>query len=288
LAAFLPFQRGQDNPVPSVLRMMARIVNESARCAVRIPAANVPEHLGAPRVDIADDHTRGRREIPGIRSRARVFSVVFKSRWGTNPAGENKSEFAVILFVGLIVYGFFAEVINRAPGLIVSNVNYVKKVVFPLEILPIVTMAAALFHSLVSIFVLLVAFVLLNGFLHWTVLLIPFVILPLVVLVVGLAWLLASLGVFLRDLAQSISIITMVFMFLSPIFYPVTALPERFRTWFMINPLTFVIEETRAVAIFGQMPDWTGLALYFLGACLVAWFGYAWFQKTRKGFADVI
>lgn len=217
-----------------------------------------------------------------------VFSVVFKSRWGTNPAGENKSEFAVILFVGLIVYGFFAEVINRAPGLIVSNVNYVKKVVFPLEILPIVTMAAALFHSLVSTFVLLVAFVLLNGFLHWTVVLIPLVVLPLIVLVVGLAWLLASLGVFLRDLAQTISIITMVFMFLSPIFYPVTALPEKFRTWFMLNPLTFVIEETRAVAIFGQMPNWTGLALYFVGACIVAWVGYAWFQKTRKGFADVI
>ncbi|OZI62979.1 ABC transporter permease [Bordetella genomosp. 11] len=217
-----------------------------------------------------------------------VFSVVFKSRWGTNPAGENKSEFAVILFVGLIVYGFFAEVINRAPALIVSNVNYVKKVVFPLEILPVVTMAAALFHSLVSTFVLLVAFVLLNGFLHWTVILIPLVVLPLIILVVGLAWLLASLGVFLRDLAQTISIITMVFMFLSPIFYPVTALPERFRTWFMINPLTFVIEETRAVAIFGQMPNWTGLALYFVGSCLVAWFGYAWFQKTRKGFADVI
>lgn len=216
-----------------------------------------------------------------------VFSVVFKSRWGTD-VGESKSEFAVILFAGLIVYGFFAEVITRAPGLIVSNVNYVKKVVFPLEILPIVSTAAALFHSVVSIFVLLVAFVLLNGYLHWTVLLLPLVILPLIVLTVGLAWFLASLGVFLRDLAQTIGIITMVIMFLSPIFYPVTALPERFRAWFMINPLTFIIEETRAVAIFGQMPNWTALLLYFVGAGLIAWLGYAWFQKTRKGFADVV
>jgi lipopolysaccharide transport system permease protein len=216
-----------------------------------------------------------------------VFSVIFKSRWGSN-AGGSKGEFAIIIFVGLIVYGFFAEIINRSPGLIVSNVNYVKKVVFPLEILPVVSMAAALFHSLVSMFVLLAAFFIFNDFLHWTVLFIPIVILPLIVLTLGLSWFLASLGVFLRDLAQTIGIITMVFMFLSPIFYPVTALPERFRAWFMINPLTFIIEETRAVAVFGQMPNWTGVMLYLVGASLIAWLGYFWFQKTRKGFADVI
>jgi lipopolysaccharide transport system permease protein len=217
-----------------------------------------------------------------------VFSVVFKSRWGTDAGGASKSDFAVILFAGLIVYGFFAEVITRAPGLVVSNVSYVKKVIFPLEILPIVSMAAALFHSAVSTFVMLIAFVLLNGYVHWTVLFLPIVVLPLIVLTVGLGWFLASLGVFLRDLAQTMGIITMVFMFLSPIFYPVTALPERFRIWFMVNPLTFIIEETRAVAIFGKMPNWTMLILYLVMAGLIAWAGYAWFQKTRKGFADVI
>jgi len=216
-----------------------------------------------------------------------VFSVVFKSRWGSG-TGDSKSEFAVVLFVGLIVYGFFSEVVNRAPGLIISNVNYVKKVVFPLEILPIVAMGAALFHALISVVVLLGAFVLLNGYLHWTVLLIPVVLLPLIVLTVGLAWLLASLGVFLRDLAQTIGIITMVFMFLSPIFYPVTALPEQFRQWFMMNPLTFMIEQAREVAIFGNTPNWSGWAIYLAGASIVAWAGYAWFQRTRKGFADVL
>ncbi len=216
-----------------------------------------------------------------------VFSVVFKARWGMGEE-ETKSQFAMVLFAGLIVHGLFAEVLNRAPNLILSNVNYVKKVVFPLEILPGIAMGAALFHSLVSLFVLLVALFMTNGFLHWTVILIPLVLLPLVILILGLAWMLASLGVFLRDVGQTISILTMVLLFLSPIFYPVTALPAEFRDWIMANPLTFIIEQARAVLIWGQFPDWIGLAVYIVISTTFAWLGYAWFQKTRKGFADVL
>jgi lipopolysaccharide transport system permease protein len=104
----------------------------------------------------------------------------------------------------------------------------------------------------------------------------------------GIAWMLASLGTFLRDVGQTIGIITMVLMFLAPVFYPVTAVPEDFRPWLMANPLTFIIEQAREVLIWGRIPDWTGLATYTLGAIAVAWAGYAWFQKTRKGFADVL
>ena len=216
-----------------------------------------------------------------------VFSVIFKSRWGVG-GEESKTQFAVVLFVGMIVHGLFAEVLNRAPGLILSNVNYVKKVVFPLEILPVIAMGATLFHSLISLSVLLIAFVMFNGYLHWTAMFTPLVLLPLVILTLGLAWMLASLGVFLRDVGQTIGIITTVLMFLSPVFYPMTAVPERFRPFIMANPLTFIIEQAREVLIWGRLPNWTGLGGYTLVAAAIAWAGYAWFQKTRKGFADVL
>ena len=216
-----------------------------------------------------------------------VFSVVFKARWGIG-GDESKTQFAVVLFVGMIVHGLFAEVLNRAPGLILGNVNYVKKVVFPLEILPVISMGAALFHSIISLGVLLIAFILFNGYLHWTAIFIPLVLLPLVILTLGLAWILASLGVFLRDVGQTIGIITTVMMFLSPVFYPITALPEEFRPWLMANPLTFIIEQAREVLIWGRLPDWAGLGTYTFAATVLAWAGYAWFQKTRKGFADVL
>ena len=216
-----------------------------------------------------------------------VFSVVFKARWGVD-GNDSKTQFAVVLFVGMIVHGLFAEVVNRAPSLILANVNYVKKVIFPLEILPVITMCAALFHGLVSLAVLLIAFFIFNHSLQWTVIFIPLVLLPMVILTLGCAWMLASLGVFIRDVGQTIGIITTVMMFLSPVFFPVTALPEVYRPLIMANPLTFIIEQAREVLIWGHSPNWTGLGIYTVAATVVAWVGYVWFQKTRKGFADVL
>jgi lipopolysaccharide transport system permease protein len=218
-----------------------------------------------------------------------VYSVVFKARWSVGGGdAETKTEFALLLFVGMIVHGLFSEVVNRAPQLIVNNQNYVKRVVFPLEILPVVAMFAAVFHAAVSMGVMLLAFALFNGYLPWTAVFAPLVIFPLVVLTLGFAWALASLGVFLRDLTQSIGLVTTVLMFLAPVFYPVSALPEQFRPWMMANPLTFVIEQTREVLIWGRPPEWLGLFNYSLVSLAVAWVGFAWFQKTRKGFADVL
>jgi lipopolysaccharide transport system permease protein len=216
-----------------------------------------------------------------------VFSVIFKSRWGVG-GEESKTQFAVVLFVGMIVHSLFAEVLNRAPSLILGNVNYVKKVVFPIEILPVIAMGAALFHGLISLGVLLAAFVLFNGYLQWTAIFTPIVIMPMLILTLGLAWMLASLGVFLRDVGQTIGIITTVMLFLAPVFYPITALPEDMRPWLMANPLTFIIEQMREVLIWGHLPNWLGLGVYTLVATVIAWAGYAWFQKTRKGFADVL
>ena len=216
-----------------------------------------------------------------------VFSVVFKARWGTG-ADESQTTFAIVLFVGLIVYGLFSEMVNRAPALILSNVNYVKKVIFPLEILPIIALGAALFHALISLGVLLLAILLINGSLVWTAIFFPLIILPLLIATLGVAWFLASLGVFVRDVGQTIGIITTVLMFLSPLFYPISSLPEKFQIWLMLNPLTFVIEQSRAVMVFGKLPDWGGLGIYAGASLLIAWAGYWWFQKTRKGFADVL
>lgn len=216
-----------------------------------------------------------------------VFSVVFKARWGTG-GEESQTGFAIVLFVGMIVFGLFAEMVNRAPGLILSNVNYVKKVIFPLEILPVIGMGAALFHALISLGVLLVAILLINGSMAWTAIFFPLVILPLLIATLGIAWFLASLGVFVRDVGQTVGIFTTVLMFVSPVFFPISSLPEKYQIWLMLNPLTFVIEQSRAVMIFGKLPDWAELGIYTVASLVVAWAGYWWFQKTRKGFADVL
>ena len=215
-----------------------------------------------------------------------VFSVVFQARWGTSE--ESKTQFAVVLFAGLIVHTLFSDVINRAPQLVLGNVNYVKKVVFPLEILPVVQLLSATFHALVSVAVLIAAQLVFQGSLPITALLLPVVLLPFLLLTLGLAWWLASLGVFVRDVGQTISLITSVMLFMSPVFFPVQSLPPALQPWMHLNPLTFVIEQVREVVVWGRLPDWQGLAVYSLASIATAWLGFAWFQKTRKGFADVL
>ena len=215
-----------------------------------------------------------------------VFSVVFQARWGTSE--ESKTQFAVVLFAGLIVHTLFSDVINRAPQLVLGNVNYVKKVVFPLEILPVVQLLSATFHALVSVVVLIAAQLVFQGSLPITALLLPVVLLPFLLLTLGLAWWLASLGVFVRDVGQTISLVTSVMLFMSPVFFPVQSLPPALQPWMHLNPLTFVIEQVREVVVWGRLPDWQGLAVYSLASIATAWLGFAWFQKTRKGFADVL
>ena len=215
-----------------------------------------------------------------------VFGVVFRARWGTGE--ESKADFAIILFSGMIVHSLFAECINRAPNLILSNVNYVKKVVFPLEILPWVTMGSTLFHTVISVLVLLIFFFGINFYLNWTVVFLPALLIPLVVFTMGISWFLASTGVFLRDVGQTTGIITTVMMFLSSVFYPVSTLPETYRLLLHINPLTFIIEQTRDIIIWGRLPNWQGLGIYLIISLIVAGLGFVWFQKTRKGFADVL
>jgi len=215
-----------------------------------------------------------------------VFSVVFKARWAGG--SDSKTEFALVLFAGLIVFNLFSECINRAPSLILNNANYVKKVIFPLEILPVVALGSAMFHFFISLIVWVVFYLLFFGLPDFFIFDLFLVILPLALVIVGLSWILASLGVYLRDVSQIIGVVTTVLMFLSPIFYPVVSLPEEYRPFMELNPITFVVEQARDVMIWSKDLDWSGWAFQMLFSTLVAWLGFAWFQKTRKGFADVL
>lgn len=215
-----------------------------------------------------------------------VFSVVFKARW---PGGtESKTEFALVLFSGLMVFNLFAECINKAPTLILDNINYVKKVIFPLEILPVVSLGSALLQFGISFIVWVTFYLVFFGAPNPTVLLLPVVMVPLMLMTVGICWLFASLGVFMRDVGQFLGVTTTLLLFLSPIFYPLAALPEAYRPLMQMNPLTNIVEQTRAVMIWGKSIYWFDWSLQTFFSALVAWLGFAWFQKTRKGFADVL
>lgn len=215
-----------------------------------------------------------------------VFSVIFKSRW--EHSNSSDAEYALILFIGLFVFQVFSECINRAPGLIVGNVNYVKKVLFPLEVLPIVVLYSSLFQLAVSFIVWLVAYTYFIGFPSATGVYFPFVLVPLLFISLGFSWLLASLGVYVRDISQIINILTTVLFFMSPIFYPISAVPDRFHIYYKLNPVTYAVETSRDVLFFGRVPSFSTWAVWLCISIFVAWIGYFWFQKTRKGFADVL
>ncbi|PPU10987.1 ABC transporter permease [Xanthomonas arboricola] len=215
-----------------------------------------------------------------------AFGYVLKSRWpGTS---DNIADFAMLLFMGLIVHGFFAECLNRSPMMIVGNPNLVKRIVFPLDILPWTVMLSALFHAFTNALVFALLNFLLRGELHLTILLLPLVFLPLAIGMLGVGWLLSSLSVYLRDINQVTGVLATAVLFLSSAIIPVDTLPQKYQLIFHLNPLTFIIDEARAVGFWGRMPDWQGLATYLLGALVFAYLGYAVFQKTRRGFADVL
>lgn len=215
-----------------------------------------------------------------------VFGVVFQVRWGA--VGDSKAMFAAVLFCGVSVFGLFADVLNRSSLLVLDNVNYVKKVVFPLEILSCVAVLAGTFHFGFSLLVLLLFVASSIGMPPLSVLALPLVLLPFLLVLVGLSWVVAALGVYLRDLAQLTGLLTTAMMFLSPVFYPITAVPEAYRHLLWINPMTHVVEMFRGVLIFGRWPGPGELVLWWLIAALVLALGYRLFRRLRAGFADVL
>ncbi len=215
-----------------------------------------------------------------------VFGIVFKIKWGVEH--EDDVQFGVVLFAGLVVHALFSECLVRAPQLIRSNVHFVKKVVFPLEVLAVVAVGTALFHTAVSLLILLIFNTAAHLEFNWTVLFLPLVLVPLVILSLGVTWFLSSLGVFLRDVVHIVGILSTILLFLSPIFYPLSAVPQGLRPLMYLNPLTVIVEQVRNVVIWGQPPDWGPLSVYFVIATIVAAVGYWWFRRTRRAFADVL
>jgi lipopolysaccharide transport system permease protein len=215
-----------------------------------------------------------------------VFGVIFGARWGQAPADH--AAYGIRVFAGMIIHGLLAENIARAPTLVLHNPQYVKKVVFPLEVLPVVAMLAALFHALVSLAILLAAQLVKSGGVPATLLWLPVVLMPILLLTLGVSWFLTALGVFLRDVAQIMPILVTILLFVSPVFFPVEAVPEIIRPLMYFNPLTLPIEQVRGVLIEGRAPDWAPLAGYALVSLAVLWLGHAFFRKSRRAFADVV
>jgi lipopolysaccharide transport system permease protein len=216
-----------------------------------------------------------------------VFSVIFQARWPGMDSGGH-AEFAMALFIGLIAFNVFSETLLASSKLIVDHPNYVKKVVFPLEILPLSTLGAAVIHSLFSLLILLAGSVLVFGGIPWTIVFLPLMYLPLLLLCAGLGWFFASLGVFIRDIRHLLTVAVQLLFFLTPIFYPLEAIPYPYRYAIFLNPLTFIVNHFRRVALFGQTPDWLEFGLMTLLAGVVCQLGYIWFMKSKKTFADVV
>jgi lipopolysaccharide transport system permease protein len=216
-----------------------------------------------------------------------AFGFVMKGRW-PGRAGESTYGFALIVFVGLIVHGLFAECLTRSPTLIIGNTNLVKRVVFPLDVLVWSMALAALFHLGMNTLVLLGLRLLVDGAISPTAVLFPLVVFPLLVLTVGVGWIVSALGVFFRDLGQVVGVIATAMLFLSSAIVPTESVPDKYRLAFELNPLTFIIDQARAVLLWDRMPDWQGLAIYTVAAFAVAWCGHALFAKMQRGFADVL
>jgi lipopolysaccharide transport system permease protein len=217
-----------------------------------------------------------------------VFSYVFKARWAVQTNDGTVLNFALMLFSGLLIHGMIADVLVRSPRLILDNTNFVKKVVFPLETLSWIVLLSTLFNFIIG-------FMLLLGFVYWelqyipiTVLWLPVILVPFLFMLIGISWLLASLSVYIRDIQQISGTLATFLLFLSPIFYSVTILPESLQPIIYLNPIAFVVEAFRNIVIYGLAPDFNALLTYSVAAIVMALCGFATFQRMRRGFADVV
>jgi lipopolysaccharide transport system permease protein len=214
------------------------------------------------------------------------FTEIFHARWGVMDQG--KGQYATALFAGLIIHTVFSECVARGSQLVTDNANYVTKVIFPLEILPWVSSLTSIYHALTSLVILAVFSLIFSGHVAATFVLFPLVFVPLVLISTAAGWLLASLGVYVRDVGQMTSLIVIALLYTAPVFFPLNHVSPKMQSIMRLNPLTFLIEQARAVLLWGQWPNWSGLALYTGGALVASWLAYAWFQHTRVGFIDVL
>lgn len=215
-----------------------------------------------------------------------VFSEIFQAKWGSGSG--NKLEFAIIVFCGLTTFNIFSEVIARSPSLVINNANYVKKVVFPLEVFPLIAVGTALVNASINYALLIVFYLIFMQSISWTILLLPLALVPMVIFSVGLSWFLSSLGVYLRDIGHVIGIAVQALMLLSPILYPIDVIPDEFQWFYQINPITYFVEDIRKVLVWGEVPDLGVYVVQLMAALIIFIAGLVWFRKTKHGFADVL
>lgn len=214
-----------------------------------------------------------------------AFGVILQSRWNNSGSAV---DYALMLFAGLIVFNAFSEVLSKSPLLITGNPNFVKKVVFPLELLPIVTVAAAYLQALLGTGILLAGYVIFVGMPRPTVFLFPLVLLCFAPVLLGLAWLLSAIGVAVKDIGQLTGMLSHSLLFLTPIFYSMDSAPDVIKNLLMLNPLTFIVEQFRLVLLAGGMPSFLGLAVYIGLASVFSWASLTLFRRLRTTFADMV
>src|SRR5438477_7487086 len=214
-----------------------------------------------------------------------IFAGIFKARFG---ASNSQWDYALYLFCGLLPWNAFQESLQLSAGTIVAHANLVKRVIFPLETLPVSLSLAAVINQLFGTIVLVVAIAILRREVHATIVFLPLILIPQLVATFGIAWLVASLGVFIRDIVQGIALVLMAWMYLTPIIYPESLVPAPYRSAINLNPFTPLVRNYRRVILDGLTPDWSGLAYFAVFALISFVFGYWWFARTRKNFADVI
>jgi lipopolysaccharide transport system permease protein len=217
-----------------------------------------------------------------------VFQVVLRSRWGIQTPDGRDVPFGLLLFCGILLHSLIADTLVRAPSLIVSNTSYVKRVIFPLEILPLVSAAGTAVGVVFGIGILLAGTFYYSGTLPLHALWLPVPLVLLFVLTVGLGWLLSAVGVFFRDLPQLTTSLATIMLFTAPICYPAEMVPQEFRWLLNINPLTIPVEAVRTLIFSHNEMDWSALGAYAIVAACIAAFGYFVFHKMRSGFADVL
>jgi len=220
-----------------------------------------------------------------------AFGLLFHSQWIQTSAGnlaDMKFSYAVVVFCGMTVFNMFSDVVAMAPNLFVSNPNYIKKIIFPLEILPIAQVITSIISNLIWFFILFIGAVLFSNSLSWTMLLLPVVLFPYVLMLTGISFVLASLGVFFRDLAQVCMLITQIMYLMTPIFYSAEMVPDNLKFVLVINPLAWFVNETRNIFIFKQLPDFGGIATWLAISLLIFYLGFCCLRKTERGFADVL
>ena len=212
-----------------------------------------------------------------------VFGHIFQARW---PEQREGLPFWLILYCGLIVFNVFGETVARAPAAVRSFPSYVKKIIFPVDILPLVPLGAALTHAAFNLLILAAALAF-TGNLSAGILLFPLLLLPVVLLGIGASWFLAAWGVFIKDMSQIVPLFVQMLLFLSPVFYPASAVPPGLTLLYRYNPLGAVIEAARA-AMIGQPVPWAAWSAALALGIAAALLGHAFFQHSRDEFADAL